>query len=189
MIGKREQRKRATRGELIQAGRRLFSQKGLYESRIEDLATEAGIAKGTLYTYFADKDELIREVAAAGFGELETRVARRVDRMRGDRGVVREAIRAHLQFFAANPDLMRVLHQVRGNEPLRGSPGPGSLRGSPHWTIAGRETAGAGEAGLRRHLWGRIRQRDEPTACGASFGYRRDRRRHDVHGPVIRVIS
>lgn len=112
--GSRERRKFATRSELIQAGRRLFSEKGLYESRIEDLTTEAGIAKGTLYTYFSDKDELIRAVAASGFDELEACVARRVRRARSDEEVALQAIGAHLQFFAANPDLMRVLHQVRG---------------------------------------------------------------------------
>lgn len=112
--GKRERRKFATRSDLIQAGRRLFSEKGLYESRIEDLTTEAGIAKGTLYTYFADKDELIRAVAAAGFTELEVQVASRVRRARSEEEVLRQALRAHLEFFGANPDLMRVLHQVRG---------------------------------------------------------------------------
>ena len=112
--GKRERRKFATRGDLIRAGRRLFSEKGLYESRIEDLTTEAGIAKGTLYTYFADKDELIRAVASAGFEELEARVASRVGSARSLEDVLRQALRAHTQFFVANPDLMRVLHQVRG---------------------------------------------------------------------------
>ena len=112
--GKRERRKFATRSDLIRAGRRLFSEKGLYESRIEDLTTEAGIAKGTLYTYFVDKDELIRAVASSGFDELEARVARRVRSAKILEDVLRQALRAHMQFFVANPDLMRVLHQVRG---------------------------------------------------------------------------
>jgi TetR/AcrR family fatty acid metabolism transcriptional regulator len=113
-VGRRERRKLARRNDLIRSGRRLFSERGLYEARIEDLATEAGIAKGTVYTYFSDKDELIRDVAAAGYAELEARVVRCVRRGRGDEGVLRQAVRAHLQFFAANPDLMRILHQVRG---------------------------------------------------------------------------
>jgi TetR/AcrR family fatty acid metabolism transcriptional regulator len=112
--GKRERRKHATRSDLIRAGRRLFSDRGIYEARIEDLASEAGIAKGTVYTYFADKNELIREVAAAAYAELEARVAHRVRGVRGEQEVLRLAVRAHLQFFAANPDLMRILHQVRG---------------------------------------------------------------------------
>ncbi|HUK63923.1 MAG TPA: helix-turn-helix domain-containing protein, partial [Dongiaceae bacterium] len=47
--GRREHRKHATRRELLIAGRRLFAERGLYDSRIEDLSRQAGIAKGTLY--------------------------------------------------------------------------------------------------------------------------------------------
>ena len=112
--GRRERRKLATRRELIAAGRRLFSEKGLYESRIEDLSARAGIAKGTLYTYFADKDELIEAVVAGGFADLGAAVRART---RGARGVVprvRRMVQAHLDFFAAHADLVRVFHQARG---------------------------------------------------------------------------
>ena len=112
--GRRERRKAATRAELIQAGRRLFSEKGLYEARIEDLTAMAGIAKGTLYTYFPDKDELIRAVASAGFAELERLVSRRVRDARNEEDLLRRAIRGHLEYFGKNPDMMRVLHQLRG---------------------------------------------------------------------------
>ncbi len=112
--GLRERRKRATRGELIQAGRSLFSKRGLYEARIEDLSATAGIAKGTLYSYFANKEELIRAVASTGFTELEALVSSRSRPARSERDLFRRAIRAHFQFFAANPDMMRVFHQVRG---------------------------------------------------------------------------
>ena len=44
--GRREHRKRVTRRELLVAGRKLFGDEGLYESRIEDLTRHAGIAKG-----------------------------------------------------------------------------------------------------------------------------------------------
>jgi AcrR family transcriptional regulator len=127
--GKRERRKTATRKELIQAGRRLFGEKGLYESRIEDLTAQAGIAKGTLYSYFADKDELVRAVASSGFTELEQYVSRRVHRASHEHEILLQAVRAHLDFFDENPDLMRVFHQVRGMlkfdrsswRPLRGT--------------------------------------------------------------------
>lgn len=112
--GKRERRKIATRAELIAAGTRLFGANGLYEARIEDLTTSAGIAKGTLYSYFADKDELIRSVVSTGFAELEQHVARRVQGGRAEEPLLRGVIRAHLTFFAEHPDLMRVFHQIRG---------------------------------------------------------------------------
>jgi AcrR family transcriptional regulator len=113
-VGRRERRKRATRADLLLAGRRLFSEKGLFEARIEDLTQDAGIAKGTLYTYFQDKDELVRAVARGGFLELHGAVARRIGRAKRADDVLRRALRAHLEFFLDHPDLMRILQQVRG---------------------------------------------------------------------------
>jgi len=112
--GLRERRKSATRRELILAGQRLFGEKGLYESRIEDLTSSAGIAKGTLYTYFADKDELVLAVASSGFARLEEHVSRRAGTARRENDLLQRVVRAHLEFFDENSDLMRVFHQLRG---------------------------------------------------------------------------
>lgn len=112
--GRREHRRRVTRRDLIAAGRRLFGERGLYEARIEDLTRHAGIAKGTLYGYFANREELIESVVAGGLDELLAEVRRRVAGARGRSAVVARVAGAHLAFFAANPDLMRILHQVRG---------------------------------------------------------------------------
>ncbi len=112
--GRREHRKHVTRRELLLAGRRLFSARGLYEARIEDLTSTADIAKGTLYGYFASKEELIRAVVDEGFGELLEAVRRAAREARSPEDVLACGARAHLEFFAAQPDLMRVLHQARG---------------------------------------------------------------------------
>ena len=112
--GRREHRKRVTRRDLLDAGRRLFGEKGLHEARIEDLSRQAGVAKGTLYGYFASRGELIDAVVAAGLGELLEAVRRRTRGSRGRAALLAGAADAHLAFFAANPDLMRILQQVCG---------------------------------------------------------------------------
>ncbi|HOK23721.1 MAG TPA: helix-turn-helix domain-containing protein, partial [Candidatus Hydrothermia bacterium] len=47
-----------TKQKILRAARDVFGKKGFYETRMEDIATEAGIAKGTLYIYFPSKEEL-----------------------------------------------------------------------------------------------------------------------------------
>jgi AcrR family transcriptional regulator len=112
--GRREHRKHLTRHQLLAAGRKLFAEKGLYDSRIEDLSRHAGIAKGTLYGYFANKGELIEAVVSKGFGELLEHI-RRGARGAGSRDeAVARISESHMEFFAQNPDLMRIFHQVRG---------------------------------------------------------------------------
>lgn len=112
--GRREHRKHLTRRDLLAAGRRLFAEKGLYESRIEDLTRHAGIAKGTLYLYFANKEELIEAVVTNGFNELLGQVHRAAQDAASREEAVELVSEAHMAFFEENPDLMRVFHQVRG---------------------------------------------------------------------------
>lgn len=112
--GRREHRKHVTRRDLLAAGRSLFGEQGLYESRIEDLSSRAGIAKGTLYGYFGNKAELIEAVVSAGFSELLGHVHREAQGARTYRESVARVVDAHLAFFEENPDLMRIFHQVRG---------------------------------------------------------------------------
>ena len=66
MASTRKEMKEATRRKLISAGAKIFAADGVQGARIADIAHEAGVAMGTLYTHFADKDALFMEVMRAG---------------------------------------------------------------------------------------------------------------------------
>jgi AcrR family transcriptional regulator len=112
--GRRERRKATTRQDLIAAGRRLFGSRGLYESRIEDLAETAGVAKGTFYQYFTSKEHLVLAVVQEALRGLAKSVERRCLGARSLSQGVGRMTAAHVSYFAENPDLVRILHQVRG---------------------------------------------------------------------------
>ena len=57
-----QERSRETRNRLITAGERLFSQKGFHKTTSKEIATEAGVAIGSFYAYFADKKALFIDV-------------------------------------------------------------------------------------------------------------------------------
>lgn len=59
---KRERRKEARPGELIEAALELFVEKGYAATRVEEVAARAGVSKGTLFLYFASKEELFKAV-------------------------------------------------------------------------------------------------------------------------------
>src|SRR5574337_750039 len=48
----------AKREELLESAFSAFAKKGFTNTRIEDVSEEAGIAKGTVYQYFKNKDEI-----------------------------------------------------------------------------------------------------------------------------------
>lgn len=70
---KRERRKDARPGELLEAALDLFVEKGFAATRSEEVAARAGVAKGTLFLYFQSKEELfkavVRENLSGRFGE------------------------------------------------------------------------------------------------------------------------
>ena len=48
-----------SRGEIMRVSRKIVSEKGLPALNMRTLAKECGIALGTLYNYYSDKDELV----------------------------------------------------------------------------------------------------------------------------------
>src|SRR3954467_1376458 len=59
---KRERRKGARPGELLDAALDLFVEKGFAATRSEEVAARAGVSKGTLFLYFPSKEELFKAV-------------------------------------------------------------------------------------------------------------------------------
>jgi len=59
---RRARRKDARPGELLAAALDLFVEKGYAATRVEEVATLAGVSKGTLFLYFSSKEELFKAV-------------------------------------------------------------------------------------------------------------------------------
>ena len=59
---RRERRKEARPGELLDAALDLFVEKGFAATRAEEVAARAGVSKGTLFLYFPSKEELFKAV-------------------------------------------------------------------------------------------------------------------------------
>ena len=59
---KHARRKEARPGELLAAALQLFVEKGYAATRAEEVAKLAGVSKGTLFLYFASKEELFKAV-------------------------------------------------------------------------------------------------------------------------------
>ena len=59
---KRERRKQARPGELLDAALDLFVEKGFSAARVDEVAERAGVSKGTLFLYFQSKEDLFKAV-------------------------------------------------------------------------------------------------------------------------------
>jgi AcrR family transcriptional regulator len=72
-------RKESRPQELTTAALELFVEKGYAATRLDEIAAQAGVSKGTLYLYFSSKEELFKAVVREGLlpllAEGETLVA------------------------------------------------------------------------------------------------------------------
>lgn len=62
----RKRRKEARPSELLEAALHLFVERGFAATRLEDVASRAGVSKGTLYLYYANKEALFKAVVQEG---------------------------------------------------------------------------------------------------------------------------
>ena len=69
----------ARREQILEAAATIFSQFGLYQARMEDIAAAAGVSKGTIYLYFKDKDSLIQALAEQLFAQELANLQRAYD--------------------------------------------------------------------------------------------------------------
>src|SRR5919112_4126141 len=53
-----------------QATMRVIARKGMAAATMQEIAEEAGVAKGTIYLYFRDRDELVEKTFETAIGEL-----------------------------------------------------------------------------------------------------------------------
>jgi AcrR family transcriptional regulator len=58
-------RKEARPQEIVAAAMDVFAERGFAAARLEEVASRAGVSKGTLYLYFPSKDELFKAVIRA----------------------------------------------------------------------------------------------------------------------------
>jgi len=70
-----ERRKDSRPSELLDAALDTFVERGFAAARLEDVAARAGVSKGTLYLYYANKEELFKAVVRRSIAPLiaETR--------------------------------------------------------------------------------------------------------------------
>jgi AcrR family transcriptional regulator len=66
--------------QILRAAFEVFGECGLANARLQDIASRAGVSKGTIYLYFPNKEELFREMirhtAIAAIEQAEDEVAR-----------------------------------------------------------------------------------------------------------------
>jgi AcrR family transcriptional regulator len=95
------------------AAQRVIARHGLAGASMSAIAEEAGVAKGTLYLYFKDRDDLLDRAAGRIFDDLLHRLGGVLAGKRPLRESLRELVRTKLAFFDENQEFLRVYVALR----------------------------------------------------------------------------
>ena len=72
----RQARALETRAKIVAAAEKLISEKGFDAVQIIDITNEAGVGKGSFYTYFKRKEDVVTEIAQTKFESIHAQSER-----------------------------------------------------------------------------------------------------------------
>jgi TetR/AcrR family transcriptional regulator len=98
---------------ILQAARKVFTQKGMEGSRMQEIADEAGINKALLHYYFRSKEKLFEQIFAEGLKQLLPKVQLSIEKSEGICDFVNYFIENYLAMIKELPYLPHfVLHEI-----------------------------------------------------------------------------
>ncbi len=102
-------------GQILTAARKVFAEKGFREATMDEIAELAGVAKGTLYSYFPSKrDVYIAELSRGGAELLE--MTRNVVNSPGSiEDKLRMFIRTRVEYLDSHIEFFRIYQSEFGN--------------------------------------------------------------------------
>ena len=104
------------REAILRAAIRVFAHNGYFNSKVADIAREAGVADGTVYLYFKNKEDILHSIFDRGMEEAIADGRQRLEKISDPRERLRTIAHMHLDRLGADRELA-IVFQVE----LRGS--------------------------------------------------------------------
>jgi TetR/AcrR family fatty acid metabolism transcriptional regulator len=104
------------REAILRAATSVFAHNGYFNSKVADIAREAGVADGTVYLYFKSKEDILHSIFDRSVEEALDSARKRIERVTDPKEKLRRIATLHLERLSADRDLA-VVFQVE----LRGS--------------------------------------------------------------------
>jgi len=104
------------RAAILRAAIRVFAHNGYFNSKVADIASEAGVADGTVYLYFKSKEEILHSIFDRSVEEALAEAKKKIESITDPREKLRQIAYLHLERLGADRELA-VVFQVE----LRGS--------------------------------------------------------------------
>ncbi len=107
---RKEREKEQRREEILNAAQSVFFEKGLQNSTMDDIAELAELSKGTLYLYYASKEDLYLAVMLRGFDLLHEMIAQVEKRATSPGEAMWMMGKTYFDFFEKHRNFFRMFH-------------------------------------------------------------------------------
>ncbi len=104
------------REAILRAAIKVFAEKGFFNSKVSDVARAAGVADGTVYLYFKNKDDILRSIFDQAMALFIAEARKEIKQFEDPAEKLRRIAELHLEKLSADRDLA-IVFQVE----LRGS--------------------------------------------------------------------
>jgi AcrR family transcriptional regulator len=103
------------RTAIVEAARAVFARKGFVRGIMDEIANEAGIAKGTVYLYFRSKKEIYRAVLDKDMEFLSKSTLERIDAAKNLKDKIRAFTLVRLENAEARKEFFRIMDTDSGS--------------------------------------------------------------------------
>lgn len=93
---------------ILDAARAVFSREGYAATSVDEIAAEAGIAKGTVYLYFKSKEELYLAALARDIRAFADKAREEMESVPAFREKIEAFLRVRLEYCRAHEDFLRI---------------------------------------------------------------------------------
>jgi len=90
---------------ILRAAIKVFARSGFFNAKVADVAREAGVADGTVYLYFKNKDDILVSIFNHVMDEALGAGRRRLDEVSDPREKLKRIVHAHLDRLGRDRDL------------------------------------------------------------------------------------
>ena len=94
---------------IIRAATKIFAKKGFYQAKISEIAREAGVADGTIYIYFQNKDDILICLFEEQMKDVLDNMVDQVSRLEDPAKKLERFALAHLKLIEQNKDMAEII--------------------------------------------------------------------------------
>ncbi|MGB9730550.1 MULTISPECIES: TetR/AcrR family transcriptional regulator [Calditerrivibrio] len=95
--------------KILNAAIQIIARRGFHNTKVKDIADKAGVASGTVYNYFSNKEDILISIMIIKLNEYVTKAKKAIESIEDPREKIKILINHHFEAMQSNPDLALVL--------------------------------------------------------------------------------